>query len=228
MFGQEINCPIDLMYGPPPDRVNYECPIEYAEWLYSAMRSAFQTVRDNLKVAARRQKFYYDRNSSERQFQVGTFVWRIYPPLADQKVEIDWDGPFLVVKKISDLTYKKQKSPTSRKFNVNVNHLKSYIGENSPRPWVGPDGEPVPGVNLPSIPEDEPLEIEQPHDLSESQESNESQHFVESNIDFQPELSPLDHESIEFEEEPYVSPSRQSPVRTRVGRAVKPRQIYSP
>ena len=80
MFGQEINCPIDLMYGPPPDRVNYECPIEYAEWLYSAMRSAFQTVRDNLKVAARRQKFYYDRNSSERQFQVGTFIWRIYPP----------------------------------------------------------------------------------------------------------------------------------------------------
>ena len=133
-----------------------------------------------------------------------------------------------MVKKISDLTYKIQKSPTSRKFNVNVNHLKSYLGENSPRPWVGPDGEPVPGVNLPSIPEDEPLEIEQPHDLSESQESNESQHFVESNIDFQPELSPLDHESIEFEVEPYVSPSRQSPVRTRVGRAVKPRQIYSP
>ena len=44
MFGQEANCPIDLMYGPPPDRVNYECPTEYAELLYSAMRGAFQTV----------------------------------------------------------------------------------------------------------------------------------------------------------------------------------------
>ena len=89
MFGQEANRPIDLMYGPPPDRVYYECPTEYAELLYSAMRGAFQTVRDNLKVAVRQLKYYYDQNTSERQFQVGTFVWRIYPPLADQKVEID-------------------------------------------------------------------------------------------------------------------------------------------
>ena len=91
------------------------------------MGGAFQTVRDNLKVAARRQKYYYDQNTSERQFQVGKFVWRIYPPFADQKVEIDWDGPFLVAKNISDLTYTIQKTLTSRKFNVNVNHLKSYL-----------------------------------------------------------------------------------------------------
>ena len=224
MFGQEVNCPVDLMYGPPPDRVNYECPIEYAEWLYSAMRSVFQTVRDNLKVAAQRQKFYYDRGTSERQFQVGTFVWRIYPPLAEQKVEVDWDGPFLVVKKISDLTYKIQKSPTSRKFNVNVNHLKSYMGENSPRPWVGPDGEPIPGVNMPISPEIA---------LNE-QESRPVNGTVEpDNLDspqstLQSELLPLEQESFEYQEEPYESPSRQTLVRTRVGRAVKPRQIYSP
>ena len=41
MFGQEINCPIDLMYGPPPDGVNFECPIQYVEWLHSAMRISF-------------------------------------------------------------------------------------------------------------------------------------------------------------------------------------------
>ena len=42
MYDQEINCSIDLMYGPPPDRVEYECPIDYAEWLQSAMRNAFR------------------------------------------------------------------------------------------------------------------------------------------------------------------------------------------
>ena len=100
MYGQEINCPIDLMYGPPPDRVEYECPIDYAEWLHSAMRNAFQVTRENLKVAARRQKYYHDLTSSENDFQIGTFVWRFYPPLADQKVEVDWDGPYLIVKKL--------------------------------------------------------------------------------------------------------------------------------
>ena len=101
------------------------------------MQTAFQTVRDNVKVTADGHKYCYDQNTSERQFQVGTFVLRIYSPLAEKKVEIDWDGPFLVVKKISDLTYTIQKTPTSRPFNMNVNHLKSYLGENSPRPWWG-------------------------------------------------------------------------------------------
>ena len=28
----------------------------------------------------------------------------------------------------------------SCKFNVHVNHLKAYMGDNSPRPWVGLEG----------------------------------------------------------------------------------------
>ena len=87
---------------------------------------------------------------------------------------------------------------------------------------MGPDGEPIPGVNLPIIPENEPL------DLRESQVTNDSQNLSGEMMDLQLELSPLDqNESIEFEDS-YVSPSRRSPVRIRVGRAVKPRQIYSP
>ena len=80
-----------------------------------------------------------------------------------------------MVKNISDLTYTIQKTLTTRKFNVNVNHLKSYLGENSPRPWVGPDGDPVPGLNLPIIPENKLL------DLSESQVNNDSQNLSGGN-----------------------------------------------
>ena len=60
IFGQEINCPVDLMYGPSPSSPEFECPIQYVEWLKSAMRLSFQTVNQNLKVAAKRQKKYYD------------------------------------------------------------------------------------------------------------------------------------------------------------------------
>jgi len=56
MFGQEINCPVDLIFGPPPGTVDIECPVEYTEWLQAAMRSAFLTALENLEIAARRQK----------------------------------------------------------------------------------------------------------------------------------------------------------------------------
>ena len=94
-------------------------------------------------------------------------------------------------------------------------------------PWVRPDGEPVPGVNLPIIPENEPLDLSESQ-MTKSQVTNDSE-FRWEMMYFQLELSPLDqNDSIEFEEDSYVSPSRRSPVRTRVGRAVKPKQIYSP
>ena len=74
VFGQEINGPIDLMYGPPPDRVSIECPIAYAEWLQSAMQSAFQTAHNNIKQTAKRQKYYNDRTAEEKQFKIGMCV----------------------------------------------------------------------------------------------------------------------------------------------------------
>ena len=69
---------------------------------------------------------------------------------------------------------------------------------------MGPDGEPIPGVNVPIIPEKEPLE------LCESQVTNDPQNLSGEMMDLQLELSPLDqNDSIEFEEDSYVSPSRR-------------------
>lgn len=84
-------------------------------------------------------------------------MWRFYPPLADQKIEVDWDGPYLIVKKISDLTYTIQKSSTSRQINVHVDHLNADMADYSPIPWVGPNGEPIPtenaenGITIPPV-----------------------------------------------------------------------------
>ena len=208
MFGQEINCPIDLMYGPPPDRVSVECPIAYAEWLQSAMQSAFQTAHNNIKQAAKRQKYYYDRTAEEKQFEIGRFVWQHYPPEANKKLHLAWTGPYLTVGKISDWTYTIQRDPTSRRFNVHVDHLKAYLGENNPRPWVGLDGIPV--------------------NVSEEEGPTDSYQWEEQNPDL---YVTYEEESTLNEPEPLPEPvgsPNPSPVRTRVGRIVKPRQIYSP
>ena len=103
------------------------------------MQSAFQTAHNNIKQAAKRQKYYYDRTAEENQFEIGRFVWRHYLLEANKKLHLAWTGPYLIVGKISDWTYTIQRDPTSRRFNVHVDHLKAYLGENSPRPWVGID-----------------------------------------------------------------------------------------
>jgi len=136
MFGQEIMCPIDLMYGPPPDREEVECPIEYVEWLQSAMQTTFEFAHKNLSRAAKRQKSVYDTESAKRHFMVGSSVWRYYPPTAGQKLGLGWTGPYLIVDKLSDLVYSIQRDPESRVINVHKDHLKAYLGDNNLPPWI--------------------------------------------------------------------------------------------
>ena len=41
---------------------------------------------------------------------------------------------------MSGVTYSLQKSPTRTAVNVHVDYIKSYLGENSPTPWIDSDG----------------------------------------------------------------------------------------
>ena len=86
-------------------------------------------------------------------------------------------GPYLVLTRLSYLTYQVQKDKDSKVLTVHVDHLKPFVGTKHPKSWL----------NMPK--------------MSEQGEIYEN-----------------------FE------PSYQTPVavRTRTGRLVKPRDIYSP
>ena len=71
-----------------------------------------------------RQKFYYDRGLKPRNYQEGAWVWRWYPPTANQKLNLGWTGPYLVIKQISETTYSIQKAPDKPIINVHVDHIK--------------------------------------------------------------------------------------------------------
>lgn len=185
MLGREITMPIDLIAGPPPEETEHYCPIQYVEWLQSAMATAFDFANDQLKVAAKIQKRNYDIGLKERGYEVGNWVWRWYPPDAGQKLKLGWTGPYLVVKKISPLTYSIQKAMHVRPLSVHVDHIKPYEGQHPPMNWLAPQ----PDISI--LTED---------DIDESSyEADISQHNA-----------------------------TPSPVKTRVGRIVKPREIYSP
>ncbi|XP_060064595.1 uncharacterized protein LOC132544947 [Ylistrum balloti] len=106
MLGREVDCPIDLMVGGVPEPHTDICTLEYVEWLRTTMQETFQYAHKHLEVAAKSQEITYDRNLKSREFQIGTWVWRWYPPKAGLKLELGWTGPYLVVDKLSSLTYK--------------------------------------------------------------------------------------------------------------------------
>ena len=58
---REITCPIDLMVGPPPNTLVDACPVQYIEWVKSAMNLTHEFVFKNLGIAVTKQKTYYDR-----------------------------------------------------------------------------------------------------------------------------------------------------------------------
>ena len=101
------------MVGSPPNQPTVECPIKYIEWVQQAMLQAFTFTHGQLGVAAKRQKRNYNHGLKPREYNEGAWVWRWYPPLASQKLGLGWMGPYLVIKRISYLTYRIQKNKES-------------------------------------------------------------------------------------------------------------------
>ena len=135
MLGHEIRCPVDLMFGLPVDHSDF-CPIEYVEWVKQALRNAFSIVYEHSGEAAKRQKYYYDRGLKARSYEPNSWVWRWYPPKINQALGLGWTGPYLVIEKMSDVTYKIQKDIDANPIIVHVDHLKPYLGRNQPENWL--------------------------------------------------------------------------------------------
>ena len=135
MFGHEIRCPIDIMFGLPKSQTHLSCPIAYFEWVQEGLKNAFEFAHKQIGISASRQKENYDKNLKIRQFHENTWVWRWYPPEANKKLGLGWIGPYLIIKKLTDLTYKIQKHQNSKAIVVHVDQLKPYLGETEPFNW---------------------------------------------------------------------------------------------
>ena len=130
MFGREISLPLDHMVGQPPEMENFDisCHVEYYEWLKETMCQSFEKGSRKLRTGSATTEKYYDRGLKVRSYEVGSFIWRWYPPTANVKLGLGWTGPYKVLEKLSECTYKIQKSPNDRSLVVHVDHMKPYEG----------------------------------------------------------------------------------------------------
>ena len=107
------------------------------------------------------QKRNYDRRASEHGLKEGQLVWLFNPARKKHlspKLQLRWEGPWLIVKRLSDVTVRIQLRRGSKPKVVHVDRLKPYVGE-AIQPWgYRSNGEAVESPPLDQVEEPE-LEV---------------------------------------------------------------------
>jgi hypothetical protein len=102
--------------------------------LKSSLKEAYKEVRLNNQKAHQKNKAYYDKKAKDRKFEVDDKVYLFCPakkPGRCHKFRSFWQGPFIVVQKLSDLNYKIV-NKKGKEFVVPINRLKESYDQT---PW---------------------------------------------------------------------------------------------
>ena len=95
------------------------------------MQRAHERAREQSKTSARRQKTSYDRRVQGAGYDEGDFVW-LYNHTrkkgASQKLVSRWEGPYLIIRKLSNVNYRIQDKPRGKMRVVHFDRLKPYTG----------------------------------------------------------------------------------------------------
>ena len=111
MFGRQARLPLDVMFETNIQTQSNNTPGEYAIALQKRLRTAYDLVRKQLSDTHIRQKQFYDQKVHGKPYKPGDLVW-LHSAVARkgrrQKLNHQWTGPFKIVKKLSDATYRIQ------------------------------------------------------------------------------------------------------------------------
>ena len=125
MMGEECSLPQDV--STDELRTNREqdvAPHPVATWVRDALEVAYDHVRQSLQCTAARRKRLYDVKAVNRNFSVGSWVLRYYPPAAQNKLGSPWVGPQQVVRNATGHTVGIQKDPEAPIIFIHVDDLK--------------------------------------------------------------------------------------------------------
>jgi hypothetical protein len=119
MLGREIALPLDLMTEPPEDEKELR---DYAEDLRERMRIAHDRARKKLQVEGMRRKKHYDGRATGSEVKEGDFVWLHNPAKKvglSPKLMCRWEGPYLVIKRLSSVVFRIQRGPRMKSSHTN-------------------------------------------------------------------------------------------------------------
>jgi len=120
----------------PNPEIEAECYVDFIEWIQMALTKAFEFAREIMGKSISRQKRNYGSKVQNAIIEEGSWVWYHYLPQAKMKLGNYWQGPFLILTKFSDVTFKIQRSEHGRPRVVHIDDLKQYEGEETPVSWL--------------------------------------------------------------------------------------------
>ena len=133
--------PVDLLMGQPPtDGSGIVDQLAYVEELQQRMETVHQFARQHITHETKRQKRYYDHRGVRcNRFNRGDAVWLHNPKKKEgrsPKLQNNvFEGPFLIISRLDDVTYRIQKGVKTKPKVVHHNRLKPYEGTNIPT-WL--------------------------------------------------------------------------------------------
>ena len=132
MLGRQVRLPINALIRPPSEeKPEQMLTTEYAEALADAVALAHATAAKHLESQYAYQRRMYDRHVQAQTFEVGQPVWlRTFPCIKGRSKSLmrPWDRVWIVLARLGEVTYRVQKTLTSRSQVVNGDRLKKYEG----------------------------------------------------------------------------------------------------
>jgi len=127
LFGRSPRLPCDLLFGKPSDAPS--SPNQYINDLEARLESVHRFARERLDLVSDRMKTRYDARAKESDFKEGDRVWFFNPTRRkglSPKLQCNWEGPYLIVKKLNDVIIRIRKSPTAKPRVVHIDRLTPF------------------------------------------------------------------------------------------------------
>lgn len=161
VYGRALRSPMRLIREQWEDHQSDITVLEYVLDLLQQLQDTREIAESNMHEAQQRAKSYYDRNTRPRTYREGDKVLVLRPTRAN-KLQVHWDGPFTVLRQLSDTTYMVEFR--GRKKEVRTYHT------NLMKPYVSSTH--VVSVAL-NVPEEQPSEMAEWGEIGNSKQSVE-------------------------------------------------------
>ena len=130
MLGREVVLPAEAITGHPSAESGSNFPADEDQYV-----TVYHVARRNLHAHAVYRKRLYDLKARKQSLEPGLPVW-LYNPTRRvgvcSKLTSKWKGPYVVIRKLDDITYVVKNSPKQKAKVYHVDRLLPYRGRNPP------------------------------------------------------------------------------------------------
>jgi hypothetical protein len=135
VFGKQVTLPLQAVVGKPMEDSSYDDDEGYVSTLQQKLNHAHELCRSKLKKSADYQKRHYDLRAKKRRLSEGQAVWLHHPgrrPGVCSKLTAPWKGPYVITKRLDDITYLVKRSAKQMAKAYHIDRLLPYQGRNPP------------------------------------------------------------------------------------------------